>query len=267
MEIIKNKSCFKLAIIFILFMKCITKFIQYVYCIYALLMFIIIMLVLFPFILIASAFGIKGGNFIYTLCRVWARTWYLFIGIFHKEIYEEKHNRHTQYIFIANHISYLDIPPVVATIKQPFRALGKYEMVKIPVFGQIYRACVILVDRSSAEKRSKSVRALKAALQHGISIFLFPEGTFNETGKPLKNFYDGAFKIAIETQTSIKPMLFIDSLQRMDYKSIFSLTPGKNRVVYLKEISVVGLTMNDLQTLKQQVYNLMEDGLKRYANN
>ncbi|MCZ2225025.1 MAG: 1-acyl-sn-glycerol-3-phosphate acyltransferase [Chitinophagales bacterium] len=248
-------------------MKWIIKAIQFVYCIYALMMFIIIMFVLFPFILIASAFGIKGGNFIYILCRVWARTWYFFTGVFHKEIYEEVHNKNKQYVFVANHISYMDIPPIVASLKQPFRALGKFEMIKIPVFGQIYRACVILVDRSSSEKRAKSVRALKAALQHGISVFIFPEGTFNETGKPLKSFYDGAFKIAIETQTPIKPMLFIDTLKRLHYKSLFSLTPGKNRVVFLKEISVDGLTMNDLQKLKQQVYNLMEDGLKRYENN
>ncbi|MBX2930895.1 MAG: 1-acyl-sn-glycerol-3-phosphate acyltransferase [Chitinophagaceae bacterium] len=245
-------------------MKWLLKLIQFLYCIYALIMFIIIMLIAFPFILIAAAFGIKGGNFIYTICRLWARIWYFFVGIFHKEIYEAAHDKHKQYIFVGNHISYLDIPPIVTTIKQPVRALGKYEMVKVPIFGQIYRTCVVLVDRSSAEKRAKSVRALKVTLHHGISIFLFPEGTFNVTGKPLKDFYDGAFKIAIETQTSIKPLLFIDTLKRMHYRTIFSLTPGENRVVFLKEINVTGMTMQDLPTLKQQVYNAMEEGLKRY---
>ena len=246
--------------------KALLKLIQIIYCIYALLLFIAIMFILFPFILIASAFGIKGGNFIYFLCKIWARSWYLFIGVIHKEIYEAPYNKHSQYIFVANHISYMDIPPIVATIKQPFRALGKYEMVKIPVFGWIYKAAVILVDRSSSEKRAKSVRALKAAIQHNISVFIFPEGTFNETGKPLKNFYDGAFRIAIETQTPIKPLLFIDTLKRMHYKSIFMLTPGKNRVVYLEEIKVDGLTMEDVPALKEKVFYTMESGLKRYNN-
>jgi len=245
-------------------MKWVINFFQFIYCIYALIMFIIIMLIAFPFILIASAFGIKGGNFIYEICNIWARTWYFFVGIFHSIIYEEKHDRQQQYIFVGNHISYMDIPPIVASIKQPFRALGKYEMVKVPIFGQIYRSCVILVDRRNAERRAKSVRALKAAISKGISVFIFPEGTFNETGNPLKSFYDGAFKIAIETQTPIKPLLFIDTLQRLHYKSIFSLTPGKNRVVYLKEVDVKGLTMQDLPMLKQQVYELMEEGLKKY---
>ncbi|MFX8832871.1 lysophospholipid acyltransferase family protein, partial [Acinetobacter baumannii] len=84
-------------------------------------------------------------------------------------------------MFVANHISYMDIPAIVSGIHQPYRALGKYEMVKVPVFGWIYRAAVILVDRSSQEKRAKSVRALKSALSKHISILIFPEGTFNIT--------------------------------------------------------------------------------------
>ncbi len=224
------------------------------------------MILALPFIMIAALFGIQGGNFIYKVCRYWASLWYITVGILHKEIYEAPHNKNKQYIFIGNHISYLDIPPVILCIHQPFRALGKYEMVNVPIFGWIYKATVILVDRRDSDKRAKSVRALKAALARGISIFLFPEGTFNETGKPLKDFFDGAFRIAIETQTDIKPILFVDTLERLHYKSIFNLTPGINRAVFLKEVSVLGLTLKDLPALKQQVYEMMEDGLRRYRN-
>lgn len=245
-------------------LKFLLKIIQFVYCIYALLMFIIIMFLVAPIILVASLFGVKGGNFIYKVCSFWAKLWYFIVGIQHQEIYEAPHDTHQQYIFVANHISYIDIPPIVLAIHQPVRALGKYEMVKIPVFGWIYRSAVILVNRSSAENRAKSVRALKAAIANGLSIFIYPEGTFNITAQPLKDFYDGAFRIAIETQTNIKPILLIDTLERLHYKSIFSLTPGKNRVVYLQEINVKGLTMQNLQSLKQQVFDAMETGLKKY---
>lgn len=245
-------------------MKIILRFFQYLYCIYALLLFVAIMLIAFPFIMIAVPFGVSGGNFIYKICKIWAATWYVLVGIKHNEFYEAPHDISKQYIFVANHISYLDIPPIVVTAKQPIRVLGKYEMVKIPVFGWIYRAAVILVDRRDAERRAKSVRALKAAVKQGISIFIFPEGTFNETEKPLKEFYDGAFRIAIETQTSIKPLLFIDTIHRLHYRGLFELTPGPNRVVYLAEVCVKGLTMKDLPVLKQEVYNMMEAGLLKY---
>jgi 1-acyl-sn-glycerol-3-phosphate acyltransferase len=248
-------------------MKLLLRALQYIYCCYAFLTFVLVMFIVFPFVMISLLFGkITGGNMIYQLCRLWGNTWYVLIGVRHKEIYERPHDRNRQYIFVANHISYMDIPPIVMIAHQPVRVLGKYEMVKVPVFGWIYRAAVILVDRRNSDTRSRSVRALKSALKHHISIFIFPEGTFNETRKPLKDFFDGAFRIAIETQTPIKPILLVDTIDRLHYRGLFELTPGVNRVVYLEEVPVNGLNINDIQTLKHKVYHIMEEGLKRYRS-
>ncbi|MFN5135386.1 MAG: 1-acyl-sn-glycerol-3-phosphate acyltransferase, partial [Chitinophagaceae bacterium] len=78
------------------------------------------------------------------------------------------------------------------------------------------------------------------------------------------NFYDGAFRLAIETQTPIKPMLFLDAVNRMHWKSVFALNPGKLRTVYLEEISPEGYTPYDVDKLKQKVYELMEKKLVEY---
>jgi 1-acyl-sn-glycerol-3-phosphate acyltransferase len=248
-------------------MNYLKRTIQITYSIYALLTFICIMLVVLPFVLLSLLAGkIKGGNIIYRICKLWAKVWYFFIGIKHQDIFEATHDASRQYIFVANHISYIDVPPAVISLKQAYRVLGKYEMVKYPIFGWIYRSAVILVDRSSPEMRAKSFRALKAALARGISIFIFPEGTFNETDKPLKEFFDGAFRLAIDTQTPIKPLLFVDTNERLNQYDIFSLTPGLSRVVYLAEISVHGYTKSDVQKLKQLTYNAMEAGLLKYRN-
>jgi 1-acyl-sn-glycerol-3-phosphate acyltransferase len=245
-------------------MRGIRRFIQIIYCIYAVICFIIIMFLVLPFVIIFSLFGIKGGNLVYKVCNIWGRIWYACIGVQHKEIYETPHDKHSQYIFVANHTSYMDIPAAIRCTHQPIRVLGKSETSKIPVFGWIYRAAVILVERDSTEKRARSVRALKAALRRGISIFIFPEGTFNETNKPLKEFYDGAFRVAIETQTPIKPLLFIDTLDRMHWRGIFELTPGRSAVVFMKEIPVHDYTMKQLSQLKQYVHDVMDEGLRRY---
>ena len=248
-----------------MFKKYLLKPLHIIYCIYGLLMFVITMLIALPLVVLGSFFGkIRGGNFIYKVCKAWGYTWYFFIGIRHKNIYEVPHDVNGTYIFVANHSSYMDIPPIVVAMQQPVRVLGKYEMVKFPVFGYIYKRAVILVDRRDPERRARSVRQLKAALRKHVSIFIFPEGTFNETGAPLKSFYDGAFRIAIETQTAIKPILFVDAVDRLHYKSIFTLTPGKCRVIFLEEIQVNGLVMEDLPILKQTVHEKMELGLRRY---
>lgn len=235
------------------------------YFLYAAIIFVALMLLVFPIVIIASFFGkIKGGNFIYRLCAFWADTWFLLVGIRHRNLYEYPHHKKQQYIFVANHISYLDIPVIVKTVRQPVRILGKVEMSKVPVFGFIYRNAAVTVDRSSTVNRAKSVRVLKSAIRKGISIFIFPEGTFNESHEPLRSFYDGAFRIAIETQTPIKPILFLDTYARQHYKSIFSLNPGRSRSVYLEPVPVEGLTTRDLPALKEKVFQLMSDALRRY---
>ena len=246
-------------------MRYLLKPFQFLYCLYAFVLFIGIMLIFFPFMLIASLFGrIAGGNMIYRLCMLWGDIWFFLVFIFHKNYYEQPIDKNKQYIFVGNHISYLDAPIIVKAIRRPIRALGKTEMASVPVFGFIYKYAVVRVDRGSAENRAKSVRNMKSILKKGISIIVFPEGTFNMTHNPLKDFYDGASRVAIETQMPIKPMLFLDAYDRMSYRSIFSLTPGKNRVIYLEEVPVEGLTQKDVSFLKQKIYELMDHKLREY---
>ncbi|MCC6290347.1 MAG: 1-acyl-sn-glycerol-3-phosphate acyltransferase [Chitinophagaceae bacterium] len=245
--------------------KILYKCLLLLYNIYALLLFIVLMLIIFPFVIIASFLNpLQSGNIIYRLCMLWADIWFPLVGIFHKNYYETPHAKKQAYIFVTNHISYLDAAIIVKTFRQALRPLGKIEMTKIPVFGYIYKNAIVTVNRDNASDRSESVKKLKAVLQKGISILIFPEGTFNETGAPLKSFYDGAFRIAIETQTPIKPVLFLDTYDRMPYKGFLTLNPGKNRSVFLDEIPVEGLTINDLPELKNKVFAIMEEKLIAY---
>jgi 1-acyl-sn-glycerol-3-phosphate acyltransferase len=110
----------------------------------------------------------------------------------------------------------------------------------------------VSVDRSSLENRIASLRILRSILSKGISVLVFPEGTFNMTNEPLKDFYDGAFRLALETHTPIKPVLFLDTHDRMNYKTLFSLNPGRCRIVYLDEIPVTDLKIADAALLKKQ---------------
>lgn len=239
--------------------------IKLIYFVYAVITFLLFMFLVLPFVIIGSFFGkIRGGNFIFSVCSIWADLWLFSIGIFHKNFYETPHVKNKQYIFVANHLSYFDAPIIVKTVRQPVRVLGRSELSQVPFFGFIYRNAIVTVNRSSPEHRARSVRVLKSVLRKGISIFIFPEGTLNETRRPLKDFYDGAFRIAIETQTPIKPILFLDSYDRLNYESILSLTPGKSRSVFLQEISVDGLSPKDVNTLKQRVFSVMEEKLIEY---
>jgi 1-acyl-sn-glycerol-3-phosphate acyltransferase len=155
---------------------------------------------------------------------------------------------------------------IVKTIRQPTRPLAKAEIARVPVFGFLYRYGAIMVDRSNPENRKKSVQQLKSVLRKRISVFIFPEGTFNKTPNRLKEFYDGAFRIAIETQTPLLPVIFPDTVKRLHYSSVFSFTPGICRAVFLEEVPVAGLTIDDLPALKTRVYTIMDKELRAIAD-
>jgi len=247
-------------------MRLIRRISGILFTIYAFLPFTAFLLLALPLVVIASFFGkFRGGNFIYWLCQCWSDFVLFMLGIFHRNIQESAPDRNRQYVFVFNHISFLDIPILFKTIRgQHFRILGKAEMARIPLFGYIYKNAVVMVERDNPKNRARSVKQLISVIRKGISIVVAPEGTFNTTHKPLKEFYDGAFKVAIETQTPIKPILILDAYDRMHYRSVFSLNPGRSRSVFLEEIPVAGMTVKDIVSLREKVYKAMEEGLIRH---
>lgn len=247
-------------------MKIIKKVFRFFFSIYGFSVFLALMFLLLPLFIYAFVQKpVKGGNLIYKISRFWADVFFRLLGIKNWNFYEETFDKNEEYIFVSNHISYLDIPMMMKVIRgQNIRILGKAEMNKIPIFGSIYKRGTVSVDRENASARSESIEQLIAFVQKKISVFICPEGTFNMTHQPLKSFYDGAFKIAIETQKPILPILFLDTYDRLNYESIFSLNPGKSRGVFLVQTSTEGLTMNELSFLKEKIFKQMEEALIKY---
>jgi 1-acyl-sn-glycerol-3-phosphate acyltransferase len=246
-------------------MRYVVKPLQWIYCLWAFAWFVTLMLILFPFVLMASFLGrIRGGNAIFTICMLWADLWFPLVLVFPKKIYEAPHDKTKPYIFVANHTSLLDAALLPKAFRQALRPLGKVEMSKIPVFGYIYRKAIVTVDRSNVVDRAHSVRILKSIIGKNISVLFFPEGTYNQTDQPLKEFYSGAFRVAIETQTAIKPVLFLDAYDRLRYHHALTFNPGRCRIVFLDAIPVVSLELKDAEALKATVFKIMEGKLREY---
>jgi 1-acyl-sn-glycerol-3-phosphate acyltransferase len=247
-------------------MPILKKVFRFFFTIYGFAVFLFLMFMLLPlFIYSFLQQPEKGGNMIYSISRFWADAFFFMTAIRYSNVDEKLPDMNEEYIFVSNHISYLDIPMMMKVIRgRKVRILGKAEMNKIPVFGAIYKRGTVSVNRSNVKERSKSINELIHFIRKKISVFICPEGTFNTTHRPLKKFYDGAFRIAIETQKPVLPVLFLDTYDRLSYKSIFSLNPGKCRSVYLSQTKTEGLTQKDLPFLKEKIYRQMEEALIRY---
>jgi len=175
----------------------------------------------------------------------------------------ENFGKGQSYIFVSNHTSFLDIPGLCLLIPGEFRPLAKKELLKIPVFGLIARGATVIVDRSDRESKQKSLERLKKILTEGISILLFAEGTQNRTKEILQPFKDGAFRLAVDTQMPVLPMVVIGAGKLMPPGTI-NLRPGLIKIIVAPEISTSGLT--DLNQLKQQTFEVMKNMISQNSN-
>lgn len=237
------------------------------YLLYAALIFVALMLIVLPLVLIASAlFNVSTGKkLILFFLRCWAWAFSIPSIFWVKTVNQQIINQKLPHIYVGNHGSYLDAIAVCLSIPQYFSPLGKVEMTKIPVFGLIYKRIVVLIDRSSKESREQSVNLLKADLAKGESILIFPEGTMNKTNEHLSEFYDGAFRIAIETQTTLMPFVMINNRELLPRINPLKAKPGIIKTVFITPVDVKGLTIADLPDLKQKVFDLMEETILKHG--
>ena len=239
------------------------KILSALYLFYAGLIFIGLMFIVLPFVLIVTSLfspltGKKAGLFCLR-CWAWGFSLLTFFWVRTKNVTEV--NLETPHIYVGNHGSYLDAIAVCISIPQSFSALGKIEMAKVPVFGWIYKRIVVMIDRSSKDSRAQSVLSLKEEINKGQSILLFPEGTMNKTDAPLSDFYDGAFRIAIETQTPIQPFVILNNRKLLSRTKPLTAHPGVLITVFLPAVAVNEYGFDDVEALKKKVFQNMEEAL------
>lgn len=156
------------------------------------------------------------------------------------------------YVIVANHRAQIDITTGAASCPIPARFLAKAEINKIPFFGYMTRMLAIMVDRKSKESREKSYRYMVEAVKKGESLMIYPEGTRNRTEEPLKEFKDGAFKVAIGAQVPVMVQTLVNTRELNDPRSLH-LQPGTVTVYWSKPIETTGMTMDDMPRLKEMV--------------
>lgn len=234
------------------------KLAQHLYTAWCGIAFVIPMLILALPMVIPVVISRKLGYITYFFIRIWVYCFSFATGIRFRGHNKSLIQKGKSYIFVINHTSFLDAPAIPIAIHSPLVALGKKELSKIPVFGWITTAFAVWVDRSSPESRKKSIDRLKELLSGGTCVLVAPEGTRNNTDEPLLPFRYGPFKLAIESQIPILPVVIHNAGKLMKRGSLL-LTPGTIHSYCLPEISVEGLTEANLDELTQSTYQLMRD--------
>ena len=227
-----------------------------IYRIWFYILVLIPILILFPF-LIVSISNEKWYPFFFKLARIWSKFILIGMGFGWKINGKLELEKGKSYMFIANHVSMIDVMLMLVCIKNnPFVFVGKKELTKIPLFGFFYKRSCIIVDRSDSNSRKQVYLSAKKKLDSGLSVCIFPEGLVPEEHVVLADFKDGAFRLAINHQIPIVPLSFLDNKKRFSY-TFFSGGPGVLRVVPHKKIETEGLKTQDAQTIKKEAFDVI----------
>lgn len=167
------------------------------------------------------------------------------------------------YVICSNHSSYLDIIQMYNVIPEYFLFMGKYELLRWPLFNIFFKDMNIAVNRGNRIEAANAFRRAAQAIDRNISIAIFPEGTIPASAPRMKGFKDGAFRLAIEKQVPIVPVTFVDHWRLFGEPAelMSRARPGVARVVVHPAIPTKGLTESDLVALRKQVFDTIEQPL------
>ena len=170
---------------------------------------------------------------------------------------------HQPCIYVANHQSVIDMFSFGKIYPCRTIVIGKKELRWIPLFGLFFAAAGnIMINR---QKRVKAIaglgQAVDAIQKRNASIWIFPEGTRNETGKGLLPFKKGAFHMAISAGVPIVPILSSPVDLIFNWKKR-TFRGGRMQIRVLPPIPSAGLTSDDLDKLSDTVREKMLEALR-----
>jgi 1-acyl-sn-glycerol-3-phosphate acyltransferase len=206
---------------------------------------------------------LKSQQLFISVSRIWMRIWLLLIGCPLRIKGRQYFRANKNYVVVFNHNSLLDVPLSAPFVPGLNKTIAKASFSKIPLFGLFYKKGSVLVDRTNEKSRRQSFEQMKKVLSKGMHMCIYPEGTRNRSSLLLKPFFDGAFKLSIETKKEIVPCLIIGSSTAMPIRKKFYLWPTPLELVFLPPVSYEEMSTKELN---KKVYDIMLDEYTRRMN-
>lgn len=159
------------------------------------------------------------------------------------------------YVAVSNHESYADIF-LISHLPWEMKWLAKDAVFRLPFMGWMMRMAgdveVVRTDRSS---RAQAMEGMRDRLRKKVSVMIFPEGTRSPSDDMLP-FRDGSFRLAIEEQVPVLPLVVAGTRDAMA-KHSFVFNPARAEVRVLTPIATIGLTVDDAPALRERVRDII----------
>jgi 1-acyl-sn-glycerol-3-phosphate acyltransferase len=159
---------------------------------------------------------------------------------------------------VANHQSLADIIVMYKTRMQ-FKWVAKESLFKVPFIGWCLSLSKhIKLKRGDFGSIKNIYREASAWLKKDMSVLFFPEGTRSETGE-IKDFQNGAFKLAIKEKKPVLPVSIIGTRDAIPKGSWVFNTKVSCKLTVLPAIETKDLPIGDFAVLRDRVYAMMTE--------
>ena len=112
-------------------------------------------------------------------------------------------------VVVANHGSHLDPPLLGHALGRPVSFMAKAELFRIPILGQVIRACGAYPVKRGASDR-EAIRTATARLNEGWAIGVFLDGTRQPDGR-INQPMPGAALLAARSGAALLPVAILNS--------------------------------------------------------
>lgn len=174
----------------------------------------------------------------------------------------ENIDRHRAYVIVVNHQSLADIVVVYKTRMQ-FKWIAKEELFGLPFVGwSMSLAKHIKLSRGKYSSIKKVYKEAAQWLRNGMSVLFFPEGTRSETND-MKEFQNGAFKLAIKERKPVLPMAINGTGEAIPKRDWLFKTRVNGVLRVLPPIDTTLYKRDEFERLKEKVRLQLGDTLKK----
>ena len=184
-----------------------------------------ITIALFVLVLLSAVVD-RRGVLVHSIGAFWCRIILALSGVKVSVTGAELLPRDRPVIILSNHQGAFDIPVLQGYIPLQYRWLAKTSLFKIPVIGwTMWLAGYIGIERESATKAYKSLKAAANKVKGGTSVLVFPEGTRSDTGELLA-FKKGAALLVSMSGVDVVPVA-VQGTAGVMKRGGYSVTPAR----------------------------------------
>jgi 1-acyl-sn-glycerol-3-phosphate acyltransferase len=166
------------------------------------------------------------------------------------------------HIMVANHQSGVDIL-VLFKLHRHFKWVAKRSLFAIPFIGWVMALNgYISIERGRGRSKLKMMDKAALSIREGNSVILFPEGTRSPDGN-LQQYKTGAFRLALETQTPIIPVVIKGTHHAIKKGGLLIHKNDQIKLTVLDPIPYALFSHMDSKELAMMVYEKTRNELDR----